>query len=35
MGVRQTKFYKREQMFNQKTKEVKINDKEGREYNDN
>jgi hypothetical protein len=35
MGVRQTNFYKREQMFNKKHNEDKINDKEGREYNDN
>ena len=35
MGVGQTKFYKRELMFNQKTNEGKINDKEGRDYNDN
>ena len=35
MGVKQTNFYKREQILNKKTNEDKINDKEGREYNDN
>lgn len=35
MGLRQIKFYKRDQMFNKKLNEHKINDKEGREYNDN
>ncbi len=35
MGVGQTKFYKKGQMFNQKTNEDKINDREGRDYYDN
>lgn len=35
MREKQTNFYKREQILFKKINEDKINDKEGREYNDN